>query len=60
MQLSDLVSDSAQERHQLDGRRPHGRAGRVFRCRHHKAANIASPILAQHCAMGKTIPKAKH
>jgi type VI secretion system secreted protein Hcp len=24
-----------------------------------KIADIASPILAQHCAMGKTIPKAK-
>jgi type VI secretion system secreted protein Hcp len=24
-----------------------------------KAADLASPILAQHCAMGKTIPKAK-
>lgn len=25
----------------------------------HKLADLASPILAQHCAMGKTIPKAK-
>lgn len=25
----------------------------------HKIADLASPILAQHCAMGKTIPKAK-
>ncbi|MFL6672402.1 MAG: Hcp family type VI secretion system effector [Massilia sp.] len=25
----------------------------------HKITDIASPILAQHCAMGKTIPKAK-
>lgn len=25
----------------------------------HKTADLASPILAQHCAMGKTIPKAK-
>jgi type VI secretion system secreted protein Hcp len=25
----------------------------------HKIADLASPILAQHCAMGRTIPKAK-
>jgi type VI secretion system secreted protein Hcp len=25
----------------------------------HKTADLASPILAQHCATGKTIPKAK-
>jgi type VI secretion system secreted protein Hcp len=25
----------------------------------HKMADLASPILAQHCAMGKTIPKAR-
>ena len=25
----------------------------------HKACDLATPILAQHCAMGKTIPKAK-
>lgn len=25
----------------------------------HKLADLASPILQQHCAMGKTIPKAK-
>lgn len=25
----------------------------------HKLADLASPILSQHCAMGKTIPKAK-
>lgn len=25
----------------------------------HKLADLASPVLQQHCAMGKTIPKAK-
>jgi type VI secretion system secreted protein Hcp len=25
----------------------------------HKVCDLASPVLAQHCAMGKTIPKAK-
>jgi type VI secretion system secreted protein Hcp len=25
----------------------------------HKICDLASPILAQHCAMGKTVPKAK-
>jgi type VI secretion system secreted protein Hcp len=25
----------------------------------HKLVDLASPVLAQHCAMGKTIPKAK-
>jgi type VI secretion system secreted protein Hcp len=34
------------------------------RCEHHtlklsKLADLASPILMQHCSMGKTIPKAK-
>lgn len=59
MQIGQLERRTAEVRHRVDGRRPHGRTLRAQGHRHFKLADLASPVLLQTCSAGKTIPKAR-